>query len=329
MVQYFKEALGDEGEIHVANSSAVSPAFLVADYTVVTPIIYDDGYIPFLLEYCKNKKINAIISLFDIDLPILARNKNRFTEIGVTVIVSEPRVIDICNDKWNTYKFLVENNFAVPRTYISLASALDAISSDEIRFPLMVKPRWGMGSISVFEAENENELRVFYDKIKRDIFKTYLKYESEANVEECVLIQQKLPGQEYGLDVINDLNGNYQTTIVKQKYAMRSGETDCAVTVESNALKAIGEKLGKALSHIGNLDVDIFMDENNVYILELNARFGGGYPFSHMAGVNLPLAIVQWLSGVKADADLLLKEKIGIMSQKDINMVTISQPHII
>ena len=106
LVEYFKNALGGRGQVHVANSSNMSPAFLVADCHVITPLIYDSGYIPFLLEYCKNNNINAIISLFDIDLPILSANKEQFNKIGTQIIVSDMNVIDICNDKWKTFKFL-------------------------------------------------------------------------------------------------------------------------------------------------------------------------------------------------------------------------------
>jgi carbamoyl-phosphate synthase large subunit len=52
----------------------------------------------------------------------------------------------------------------------------------------------------------------------------------------------------------------------------------------------------------------------------MNARFGGGYPFSHMAGVNLPLAIVKWARGESVSRELL-EAKVGVMTQKDISMV--------
>lgn len=320
LVQYFKEALNGIGKVHAANSSNLSPAFQFADHAIVTPIIYDKNYIPYLLDYCKHNNIGAIISLFDIDLPILSKNKKYFTEIGTTVVVSDKNVLDICNDKWKTYQFLLQNGFAAPKTYISLPEVLEDIETGKVSYPLMVKPRWGMGSIAIFEAENEQELQVFYEKTKRNILKTYLKYESQTFIEKSVIIQEKLNGQEYGLDVINDLNGKYQTTISKMKYAMRSGETDCAVTVEEHSLKNIGKKLSGCLHHIANLDVDVFIVEEKAYVLEMNARFGGGYPFSHMAGVNLPLAIVNWLQSLPVEKKLLT-ERINIMSQKDINLV--------
>lgn len=322
LVEYFKEALKGEGKVHVANSTEISPAFQIADFSVVSPLIYDENYIPFLLDYCKKNQIEAIISLFDIDLPILANNMEKFKTIGTKVIVSDTDVINKCNDKWHTYEFLKKEGFDQPKTYLKVETVLNDIKNQNLSYPLIVKPRWGMGSIGVYEAENEKELLVFYDKVKRNILESYLKYESLANIETSVMIQEKLKGQEYGLDVINDLEGNYQTTVVKKKIAMRSGETDCAITVNDDSLKQLGKKMSQSLKHIGNLDVDVFRFGNKNYILEMNARFGGGYPFSHLAGINLPLAIINWLKGDE-HCDEYLKENFNVMAHKDINLIKI------
>ncbi|WP_365845954.1 GNAT family N-acetyltransferase [Clostridium sp.] len=322
LVKYFKEALGKKGEIHVSNSSSVSPAFQYADKSVVTPLIYDDNYISFLKVYCIENNINAIISLFDIDLPILSSSKKEFEDIGTKIIVSDENVINICNDKWQTYRFLINNNFNAPKTFLKLDLALSALKNNEIEYPVIIKPRWGMGSISVYEAENEEELKVLYKKAIRSVMNTYLKYESMEEIEESILIQEKLKGQEYGLDVINDLNGEYQNTIVKKKFAMRSGETDCAEIMENEDMKRLGEAISSKLKHISNLDMDVFMYDGVLYVLEMNARFGGGYPFSHMAGVNLPKAIVGWLDGEDIDESLLIEKK-GLIAHKDISIVSI------
>ena len=327
LVQYFKEALGEKGQVHVANSSDMSPAFLVADHHIVTPLIYDENYIPFLLQYCKENGIKAIISLFDIDLPILSANNEMFQKIGTQVIVSDMEVMDICNDKWNTYKFLEKCEINTPKTYLTLDDAKEDIKSGSLNFPLFIKPRWGMGSLCVYEAENMQELDVLYLKAQRNIKNNYLKYESARDFSRDVLIQEKLFGMEYGLDIINDLEKNYQTTICKLKYAMRSGETDCALTIEHAGLKKIGECIAKNLEHIGNLDCDVFIDNDRISVLEMNARFGGGYPFSHLAGVNLPKAIIGWLLGEQIDSDVL-KEDIGVMGQKDINIVKLERKMI-
>ncbi|WP_018394780.1 GNAT family N-acetyltransferase [Bacillus sp. 37MA] len=320
LVNYFKEVLGETGSVHVANSSNLTPAFVVANHSVVTPLIYDDNYISFLLKYCKDNQIDALIPLFDVDLPVLAKNRSAFEEVGTKLIVSSETVINICNDKMATFKFLKENGFNTPKTFSTYEEVLQAIDREEINYPLIIKPRWGMGSIGIYEAENEEELGIFLKKAKREILKSYLKYESEVNIQESILIQEKLEGQEYGLDVINDLNSEYMNTIVKKKFAMRSGETDCAEVLDDSILKKLGSEISRKLKHIVNLDVDVFLVDGFPYILEMNARFGGGYPFSHQADVNLPLAITEWLKGEEVDR-AVLTEQANIISHKDINMV--------
>ncbi len=319
LVNYFKEAIGDYGEVHVANSSN-STAMKYGHHSVVTPLIYSEQYIPFLLKYCLDQKIDALIPLFDIDLPILSNHISQFEKIGVRVIVSRKEVISICNDKWLTFNYLQQNGFNTPRTFLSVKDVLEVIGEGEISFPVIIKPRWGMGSISIFEAENQTELEVFFNKTKRIIQSTYLSFESQQNIENCVVIQEKLDGQEYGLDVINDLEGNYKVTSIKKKIAMRSGETDSAETVRDYRLSKIGEKLSRRLKHIGNLDVDAFIVNETPYVLEMNARFGGGYPFSHLAGVNLPKAIVLWLKD-EVVCETILAGKIGVVGYKDIEII--------
>lgn len=324
LVNYFKKALNGDGEVHVMNSSKISPAFLVADKATVSPLIYDKDYIPFLVDYCKGNHIKAIISCLDIDLPILARNKEKFNQIGTKVVVADPDFIEACNDKWKTYQFLTANGFLAPKTYVSLSDAEIAIQNGALHFPVMIKPRWGMGSIAVYEAETEEELKALYEKTKRKLSTTYLKYESAADMDAAVLIQEKIDGQEYGLDIMNDLNGSYMNTSVKMKYAMRSGETDCAITVDDPKAREIGKKISGLSHHPGNLDCDVFVADGEYYVLEMNARFGGGYPFSHIAGVDLPKAIVMWLKGEEVPIGLL-EPRIGVMGQKDITMVILDE----
>ena len=73
-------------------------------------------------------------------------------------------------------------------------------------------------------------------------------------------------------------------------------------------LEETGFRIGEALGHICNLDCDIFESGGRFYLLEMNPRFGGGYPFSHMAGANYPAAIVAWLEGRDFDFSQFNKE---------------------
>jgi len=304
MVKFFQQALAGSGLVHVCNSDDKTVAFHYADKSVISPLIYDEDYIPFLLNYCKENSIGLLLSLFDIDLPVLAKNKDKFSAIGTKVIVSDPEIVEICNDKWKTYCFLKEHGFAVPKTYLTLQKTLLALESGELHYPIIVKPRFGCGSIAMSVAEDEMALLYFFRRNIRAINKSYLKYESAAE-EEKIIYQEFLPGQEYGADIIHDLNGTFQNAVIKKKVAMRSGETDIAELVEEPAIYAELERLGALTRHIGNMDCDVFMVDGKPYILELNARFGGGYPFSHIGGCDLPQAIVSWAQGKEVPKDML------------------------
>lgn len=316
MVKYFKQAVAPDGEVHVCNSDDMTVAFRYADHAVVSPMIYDNAYIPFLLEYCKTHQIDLLLSLFDIDLPVLARYKEAFEAIGTRVIVSDAAFVDICSDKWKTAQYLTSNGFDTPRTWLTLEDTLLAISTGELSYPVIVKPRFGCGSIALEIAEDEEELRYLTMRCLRRVESSYLHFES-ASEEHVLVFQECLQGQEYGVDVINDLNGNHVSTVIRRKLAMRAGETDIAEVIDHPGIAAICQRLGHLTGHIGNLDCDMFVCDERICILEMNARFGGGYPFSHMAGCDLPGAIVRWARGLDVPGDML-RAQTGILGYKEL-----------
>lgn len=317
MIDYFREAMDGVGKVYASNSE-YTYSLSHADGYVLTPLIYDETYISFLLSFCKKEKISAVISLFDIDLLVLAHNTSEFEKNGIKVIVSSEEVIRICNDKWLTYMFLKSNDISCPKTYISFEKVEKDVREKLISFPLIIKPRWGMGSIGISFVECEEELEVIYKKVVRTIFNSYLKYESNRTEKECVIFQEMIKGQEYGLDILNDFNAQNVCIVAKKKISMRAGETDIAETVDKNEFEGLAKKISTNLKHIGNLDVDMFRTEKGeLKVLELNCRFGGQYPFSHLAGVNFPKQIIKWLLGMETDISLL-RARLGVISCKDL-----------
>lgn len=320
MVEYFKKALGGNGLVYASNSIDTYTLHQADDY-VITPQIYDDNYVAFLLSYCKKHSISALISLFDIDLPILSRNKSLFEQAGIRLVISDYPVTQICNDKWQTYQFLSAIGIRQTPTFINLSEAKSALANGKLSFPLFIKPRWGMGSIGIYKIETDVELDVLYTKLHRDIFRTYLKFESSIDKNECILIQQAIQGQEYGVEIFNDLNGNYVSTFAKKKISMRAGETDIAETIDAEPFMMIAKQISKELRHIANLDVDCFVEEDgNICVLEMNCRFGGQYPFTHNAGVDEPKQIIKWLEGNPTDFSLL-QQINGVRSCKELHPV--------
>ena len=319
LLKYFKENLTESDKIIATDMQLSAPALQVADVKLQVPAVYDPNYIDITLDICKKHKVNALISLNDLELPILANNKHLFEELGVKVIVSSPEVIDICFDKYKTAQWIESIGLKSPKTYIRLDDAKKALETGEISFPLFMKPRWGSGSIGLESISDMEDLDIYYNILMKKIKKTILATASIGN--EYILIQEKLTGNEYGLDVMNDLEGNNVGVSVKQKLAMRSGETDKAITLDLPDVKKMGERIGKELRHIGNLDVDIMQRANGDYcVLELNPRFGGGFPFSYEAGVNLPKAIIEWIKGNDTDYSILIPQYNKMFAKNDYLM---------
>lgn len=321
LLKYFKENLSEGDKIVATDMQLSAPALQVADVKLQVPAVYDPKYVDITLQICKEQRVDALLSLNDLELPILAENKSRFETEGVKLIVSDASVIDIAFDKYKTSKWVETLGLKSPKTFVRLEDAKRALQSGELHFPLFMKPRWGSGSIGLESIADMEELDIYYHLLMKKIKKTILSTASVGN--EYIMIQEKLTGKEFGLDVMNDFEGKNVAVCVKQKLAMRAGETDKAITIDLPEVREIGNTIGNALKHIGNLDVDIMQNEKGDYcVLELNPRFGGGFPFSYEAGVNMPKAIIEWIKGNKVDASIL-QPKYGRMFAKNDYLMAI------
>lgn len=319
LLKYFKKNLSEGDKVVATDMQLSAPALQVADVKLQVPAVYDPKYIDITLQICKEQKIDALLSLNDLELPLLAENKARFEAEGVKVIVSDPKVIDIAFDKYKTAQWVESLGLKSPKTFVRLEDAKRALQTGELVFPLFMKPRWGSGSIGLETIADMEELDTYYNLLMKKIKKTILATASVGD--EYIMIQEKLTGNEFGLDVMNDLEGNHVAVSVKQKLAMRAGETDKAVTLDLPEVREIGRKIGEALKHIGNLDVDVMQNAKGEYcVLELNPRFGGGFPFSYEAGVNLPKAIIEWIKGNEVDAAMLQPAYGRMFSKNDYLM---------
>lgn len=321
LIDYFRQALGARGEVYAIDSCAEASALREADRAFLVPSVVAPDYFDVLYEICLRHQVRLIFSLNDLELPLLARNRERFLRIGTVPVVSAPEVVDRCFDKWETDAFLQGIGVGVPRTFLTLDDARAALARGEISFPLVVKPRWGTASIGLEFPSSEEELELAWRLGTMRLQQTILGAVSAADPLRSLLIQERLSGEEYGLDVVNDLHGRHVTTFVKKKLAMRCGETDRAITMERPDLVDLGKRIGSALGHIGNLDCDVFVDGDRVRVLELNPRFGGGYPFSHAAGGNLPAALVAWAGGEDPRPEWL-RISPGVLSAKCDRLVT-------
>jgi carbamoyl-phosphate synthase large subunit len=325
LVDYFKQVLRGRGKVFATNSSWDSSGMWIADQGFLVPPACEPGYLEEILRICAAQDVCAVFSLHDWEAPFLAAGVEQFRRRGIVLGVSRPEVIEICLDKIMTSEFAQHYGFAAPKTYKDLPAARAALQSGNLCFPLIMKPRRGQGSIGLELIEEAWELEPFHRRGVRNCGRMSSNGLTSQDGAECLLIQERLTGIEYGLDVVNDLEGRFVCCLVKQKVAMRSGETDAAVTVRDDALEAFGRRVGESLGHVGMLDVDVIVQGGIPHLLEMNPRFGGHYPFSHAAGANIPAALMAWVAGQPAHAEWLQVEP-GVKCFKGITLIKASCP---
>ncbi len=323
LVRFFREALSGRGQIIATDASQNAPATAEADRSFLVQRINKPGYFDSLLDICVENHVKLLVSLNDLELPGLARNAERFLAAGVRAVVSPPRVIEVCMDKIRTARFLADAGIGVPRTFASLDETRGALASGEIRFPLVVKARWGSGSIGLEFAEDEEELEIAHRFVEKKVRRSILADLADSPRADCVVVQPRVAGKEYHLDVVNDLEGRHRATLCKEKLAMRAGETDKAITLRSDRLEELGARIGRTLRHVGNLDVDVLSGPEGDFVIDLNPRFGGGYPFAQVAGANVPAALIAWAEGNNPRPEWL-RVAPGVVSAKCDRLVVVA-----
>ncbi|MBK7753233.1 MAG: ATP-grasp domain-containing protein [Flavobacteriales bacterium] len=279
IAELFRAHLAPGDRIIGTSNTEWTSGFHACDAAFLMPAISDPGYTDAVLDLCQRERIDGLLSFFDTDVHRLSKVVDALKALGVKPFIPSAEAADICFDKVRTHDFLVANGIPTARTFTSLASVHEALSNGEVSFPLYVKPRSGFGSRNTFKAENAHQMEVFF------------------GLEPDMIVQGTLGGTAYDFDILNDLDGRVISVVPWRKSLSRMGETEQAITVEHPGLLALGERLAGLLGHAGPLDADLFVDGDVASVLEVNLRFGGGYPVSHFAGADFPGKIVRMIHG--------------------------------
>lgn len=284
LAMFFQKELGAQGKVVGTDMDISAPALQACDIKIKVSSVFADDYLKTLKEIIINEDINMVFSLNDLEIGLLASYRDDIENAtGAILYVPTVKTLQICSDKWFTYRFANENNIKTPKTFLNLDDAQKALQGGEITFPLIIKPRWGSASIGLYRADTLGELREAFKLCYQTVINGML---AELGTESPVIIQELILGAEYGVDLLYGKNENFIGFTAKRKLAMRAGETDKAITVDRQPFETAVDKISSALPHRGNLDCDFLERDGELFLLELNPRFGGGYPFTHLAGAN-------------------------------------------
>lgn len=302
IIEYFKKELKGIGKVIATDCSIYAPSIYMADKYYIVPKIDDQNYIKEILKICKIEKINAIFSLIDPELSILAKNKALFDEINVTLFVSNYDVVQMCFNKFEMFEKCKKLEIPTVNTYNDLESFKIDYSKNIVEFPVFVKPFDGSCSVDTNVIYNLHDL------------------ENLMKNKKSLIIQEYMRGNEYGVDVYIDiLSKKIISIFIKKKLLMRAGETDKAVSIINEKLIELITEFVNKIGFKGQIDIDVFEKNGEFYISEVNPRFGGGYPHAYECGCNFPKYMINNALGIINQPDIgNYKEKVYMMKYLDL-----------
>lgn len=280
IVQYFKRELSGQGRVIATDMSTLAPAVYEADKFYQVPRMTEPGYIDVVFDICRKEQIDAVLSLIDPELSLLAQHQQEFAEIGVTVIGSSYELCERSLDKMEMYRWLNEHGYLCARSYDDKEIFYRDVEQGLISYPVFVKPVRGSASIAISKVEDRETVDLLF-----------------AHADN-LMIQEYLKGQEIGADVYIDMvSGKVVSIFTKKKIVMRAGETDKSVSFKDQRLFDLIEKFVSEAGYRGQIDIDIFDIDGEYYISEVNPRFGGGYPHAYECGCNHMKLILENICG--------------------------------
>ncbi len=260
-------------------TTELSPALQLCDKKFIVEPVRHRDYLKQLLQIVEQNKVKLLVPTVDLDLKILADNKDKFTKLGCKVLISSSEVIEICQDKRKTFAFMIKNGFDTPYT----VSFRTALTKKDFKYPCFLKPWDGYASRGNAVAHNRKEL-LFYTK----------------RIPNCI-VQQYLKGIEITCDVYVDFDGKVRCVVPRRRIEVRAGEVSKGEVFKD---KTVMEQAAKAVEVLGAgpgvITIQLILNsEDKIEFIEINPRFGGGVPLSIKAGADFPQWILSELSGIK------------------------------
>lgn len=265
LLNFFKkEALSFDIKIYASDLEPdLSPACQVAFKYFKSPRVGSIDYINFLFKICLEHSIGVIVPTIDLELEQLSSNRDLFLEKGIKVIVSESEFVKICNDKRLSNNLFNDLGIQTPKIF----------GINELDFPVYAKPYNGSLSKNNHLIKSKEDLTENIISDKELIFMEYVSPEIYS---------------EYTVDAFYNLKGQLISLVPRKRLKVRAGEINKGVTKKNFVMDFLLQKFKFLKGACGCITLQFFVNETEEKILgiEINPRFGGGYPLSHLSGAN-------------------------------------------
>jgi len=280
----------------------VSLGFYNADSHYLVPLASNNNYIEELLKTCRREHVQVLIPGSEPELKKISQNRELFKKNNILLLINDKNVIDLCMDKWETYKFLKKNNLNYPPSYLI---EKDIQISQIKKFPVVIKPvREGGGSVNTFVAQDREELRFFVKYI--------LKQKSLPLIQEYI----GSPDEEYTVGVLTTFGGKLIGSIALKRQIL-SGLSNkikiknrCRDRIKGDILalssgvsqgfiddylevRRYAEKIALKLGSKGPLNIQCRKTKKGIFTFEINPRFSGTTSIRALVNYNEPDILIR------------------------------------
>lgn len=274
LTRYFKETLNrffPEAKVFITDMNPeMAPVSYICDGSFKVPRVTTPEYPEVLLKICEENNIRMIIATIDTELLILATLKDRFKEKGIHIMVSDKAFITMCRDKRNTSKFFNKHGIRVPAE----------VDKYHPTFPLFAKPYDGSLSANLHYIKCLEELTQDILNDPKLIFMEYI---------------DKKAYKEYTVDMYYGRDNRVKCIVPRERIEIRAGEINKGRTTKNEILSFLKEKLDHIEGCVGCICMQLFFNPTTKDIvgIEINPRFGGGYPLTYMCGGNFAELLIR------------------------------------
>lgn len=273
LVNLFKKELTEsfpDAKVYTTDMNPeLAPAGYVSDRCFQVPRVTDSTYLDLLIHLCLENQVGLIVPTIDTELLLLAENKDKLLQNGITAIVSSFDFVTACRDKRNSNALFQKLNIRIP----------EPRDKNQPVYPMFAKPYDGSLSKDLFVIRNEQELTPEVMNHPKLIFMEYI---------------DKCQYKEYTVDLYYGRDNQLKCIVPRERIEIRAGEINKGRTRKNYLVQYLKERMGYIPGVIGCICIQLFYRESDhdVVAIEINPRFGGGYPMSYHAGANYPKYII-------------------------------------
>jgi len=266
----------------------LSPACQISDLCFRAPRVTSKEYISFLKQTCIVNSIALIVPTIDTELLLLSECREELLGLGVNVVISDASLIQACRNKNYTTDLLHAVGIDTPVIY----------NVYSLNYPCFVKPYDGSCSVGAFALNDKSMLTSDILDNPKNMF--------------MELIPENY--DEYTVDIYYDKLGILKSLVPRLRIETRAGEVSKGLTSKGIVYNYLKDKLSNLKGARGCITLQLFADlkENSFKAIEINPRFGGGYPLTYSAGANFTRMLIQ---------EYLLEEEVDFLDDWEDNLL--------